>query len=297
MPVADGPFLCRIVNAVYISSVFMDTAFDPSQPAIVDVCLNCDGTVSGQFCEHCGQKKLDRHEFALTHFIGHLIHEVSHLDSNKLARTFGHLMVRPGLLASEYLAGRKGRYINPIRVYLTVSALYFLFAWGALSNAGGGGVEATAARPNFIELAERKGVEPGVLALKAHEKAGKYSAVLRFASVLLSGLFLTLLYFRTGRYYAEHLIFSLYFYSFDFLAKCAVAILYLSSDYTGSYVYMAVRTLYYLVAFVYLFFALLRVYAEPWPKTLLKAAVLFALEVVLFIAVNIMGFMLAVAMA
>jgi NADH:ubiquinone oxidoreductase subunit 3 (subunit A) len=59
----------------------------------------------------------------------------------------------------------------------------------------------------------------------------------------------------------------------------------------------AVRTLYYVVAFVYLFFALLQVYAEPWPKTLLKAAVLFALEVLLFIAVNIIGFMLAVALA
>ncbi len=52
-----------------------------------------------------------------------------------------------------------------------------------------------------------------------------------------------------------------------------------------------------MVAFVYLFFALLQVYAEPWPKTLLKAAVLFALEVLLFIAVNIIGFMLAVALA
>jgi hypothetical protein len=275
----------------------MDTAFDPSQPTIVDVCPNCDGPLYGKFCEHCGQKKLDRHEFALRHFVGHLVHEVTHLESNKLARTFGHLMLKPGRLAREYLSGRKGRYINPIRVYLTVSALYFLFAWGALSNAGGGGVEATAARPNFIEHAERKGVEPGVLAVKVHEKAGKYSALLRFASVLLSGLFLTLLYFRTGRYYAEHLIFSLYFYSFDFLAKCAVAVFYLTSDYTGSYLYLAVRTLYYVVAFVYLFFALLQVYAEPWPKTLLKAAVLFALEVLLFIAVNIIGFMLAVALA
>ncbi len=148
----------------------MDTAFDPSQPAIVDVCPNCDGPLYGKFCEHCGQKKLDRHEFALSHFVGNLVHEVTHLDSNKLARTSGHLVLKPGRLAREFLSGRKGKYINPIRVYLTVSALYFLFAWGALSNAGGGGVEATAARSNFIELAERKELNRACLLLRCMKK-------------------------------------------------------------------------------------------------------------------------------
>ena len=275
----------------------MDTALDTDQSISARRCPNCDGFASGSYCEHCGQKKIDRHEFALRHFAGHLLHEITHLDSNKIGRTFLHLITKPGLLTREYLAGRKGKYINPIRLYLTVSAIYFLFAWGALSNAGGGGVEATAARPNFIEVARRKGVDPSVLAVKAHEKAGKYSAFLRFASVLVSGLFLTLLYLKAGKYYVEHLIFSLYFYSFDFLAKCVVAIFYLQSDYIGTNAYLSSRSLYYIVAFVYLLFALQRVYSEPWPKTLLKASVLFVLEVLLFIAVNIAGFMLAVAFA
>ncbi len=54
---------------------------------------------------------------------------------------------------------------------------------------------------------------------------------------------------------------------------------------------------YDVVALVYLFFALIPVYAELWPKTLLKAAVLLALKVLLFIAMNIIGFMLAVRLA
>ena len=276
----------------------MDATLDPNPPGYpkTDLCPNCDDLMSGRFCEHCGQKRIDQHEFALRHFFGHLLHEITHLDSNKILRTFAHLVAKPGLVTREYLAGRKGRYINPIRVYLTVSALYFLFAWGALSSAGGGGVEATASRPNFIAVARRKGVDPSVLAVKAHEKAGKYSAFLRFASVLLSGLFLTVLYYRTGRYYVEHLVFSLYFYSFDFLAKCVVAVFYLTSDHTGSFLYVASRTLYYVAAFTYLFFALLRVYSEHWQRTLIKAGVLFALEILLFISINIAGFMLAVAL-
>ena len=276
----------------------MDATIDPNPPTYAesDQCPNCDDRMSGRYCEHCGQKRVDHHEFALRHFFGHLLHEITHLDSNKIIKTFAHLVAKPGLLTREYLAGRKGKYINPIRVYLTVSALYFLFAWGALSSAGGGGVEATASRPNFIEIARRKGVDPSVLAVKAHEKAGKYSAFLRFGSVLVSGLFLAVLYYRAGRYYVEHLVFSLFFYSFDFLAKSLVALFYLTSEYTGSFLYVASRSLYYVAAFAYLFFALLRVYSEPWQKTAVKAGVLLTLEIMLFIAINIAGFMIAVAL-
>ncbi len=233
----------------------------------------------------------------MRHFFGHLLHEITHLDSNKIVNTFTALVIRPGLLTKEYLAGRKSSYINPIRIYLTVSALYFLFAWGALATAGGGGAEDMQRRPFFVKLAERKGEEPAALAVKVQEKIGKYSAVLRFASVLLSGLFLMLLYRSSGKYYVEHLIFSLHFYSFDFLVKCVVAVFYLGSDYVGYVAYMGIRISYYFLAFIYLAFAFRRVYTQSWPKTLLKAAAQFVFEVLLFIAINIAGSVIAIALA
>lgn len=272
----------------------MDDETEPEQT----VCPNCGSPTEnpeGKYCSTCGQKHIDKHELAVRHFFGHLVHEITHLDSNKIGRTFKTLIVKPGELTREYLAGRKGSYINPIRVYLTVSALYFLFAWGALATAGGGGAEDMAKRPFFAQIAERKGVDPSVLAVKVQEKTGKYSAVLRFASVLLSGLFLMLLYRSTGKYYVEHLIFSLHFYSFDFLAKCIVALFYLASDHVGQTVYLASRAGYYLLAFVYLTFALRRVYQQAWPTTIFKSVVQFLFEVGLFIAINIVGSILAVA--
>ena len=262
-----------------------------------DTCPNCGANVPGEYCSTCGQKRIEKHEFALRHFAGHLLHEITHLDSNKIIRTLKALISQPGLLTREYLAGRKGRYINPIRIYLTVSAIYFLFAWGALANAGGGGVRDMEARPFFVQMAERKGVDPAVLAVKIQEKAGKYSAFLRFASVLLSGLFLMLLYRGTGRYYVQHLIFSLHFYAFDFLAKCLVAVLYLTSDYTTHALYVGSRTGYYVVAFVYIFFALSRVYEQSRSITFAKALAQFLFEVALFIAINVAGFAIALSLA
>src|SRR5215207_3153625 len=151
----------------------MDAAFETNQTALEkpDVCANCDRAMSGGYCSSCGQKRIEHHEFALRHFTGHLIHEITHLDSNKILRTFVDLIAKPGSLTREYLAGRKGKYINPIRVYLTVSALYFLFAWGTLLNAGGGGAQDMQARSFFIKIAASKHIEPSMLAMKVQDKA------------------------------------------------------------------------------------------------------------------------------
>lgn len=275
-------------------------ALDTTQTAAIEftrACPNCGAPAPEKFCAACGQKRIEKHEYSVRHFFGHILHEITHLDSNKILRTFGALVLSPGRLTREYLDGRRGQYINPIRIYLTVSAIYFLFAWGALANAGGGGVRDMQSRPFFIQMAQRKGVEPAVLAERVQEKAGKYSAVLRFASVLVSGLFLMLLYRGTGRYYVEHLVFSLHFYAFDFLAKCVVATFYLTADYTSHTFYLVTRTGYYVAAFVYLFFALGRVYQQSKAKTALKAGAQFLFEVLLFIGINVAGFFVALALA
>lgn len=268
---------------------------DQATETIDDFCPNCGAALASKYCPDCGQKRIDKHEFAVGHFFGHLFHEITHLDSNKILRTFGHLIAKPGLLTRAYLAGRKGIYLTPIRVYLTVSALYFLFAWGALASAGGGSVQENEARPYMVELAKRKGEDVHTMAVMVQEKAAKYAGFGRFASVLASGLFLMVLYRGTGRYYVEHLIFSLHFYSFDFLAKCVVAVIYLISGQTAVFHYS--RIAYYLLALVYLFFALRLVYSQSWLKTGVKATAQFAFEVGLFIFVNIVGFVLAVALA
>ena len=136
----------------YDTGILME---DASLSIATETCPNCGAAIDGKYCASCGQKRIDHHEFAVRHFFSHLVHEITHLDSNKILRTFKALLVNPGLLTKEYLAGRKGQYINPIRIYLTVSAIYFLFAWGALANAGGGGIQDMQTRPFFVQLAQK----------------------------------------------------------------------------------------------------------------------------------------------
>ncbi len=256
-------------------------------------CPNCGTSLLGSHCHECGQKKIHLDELSLKRFVGRVINDFTDLEISKILRTLWAVMLRPGLLAVEYLAGRRGNYIGPVKLYLTFSALYFLFAWGVLSEVRGGSSERIGRHSVTISMARQRGIDPVVLADQVVQKAEKYASVLRFFSVLISGTFLAALYFRMKKYYVEHLIFSLYYYSFDFFCKSSFAVLFLATAAVGFKLPSFILTMFYPVAFIYLLFALRRVYQQKWPMTISKAVVLFACETLLFMAVNIGGFVIA----
>src|SRR5882757_9576408 len=87
-------------------------------------CTNCGGP-SSDYCVRCGERQPGHHDLSVKHFAHDVVHEFVHLDS-KLFRTLRDIVVRPGFLTEEYFAGRKSRYIPPLRLFLTLFALQFL---------------------------------------------------------------------------------------------------------------------------------------------------------------------------
>ncbi|MFK3740423.1 DUF3667 domain-containing protein [Massilia sp. TN1-12] len=86
-------------------------------------CPNCGADVSGNFCHQCGQETVlhppSTREF-LHEFIGHYV-----ALEGKLWQTLRLLLLKPGQLTLEYMAGRRVRYVQPLRVYLTFSVIFF----------------------------------------------------------------------------------------------------------------------------------------------------------------------------
>ncbi|MFC0167269.1 DUF3667 domain-containing protein [Pseudoduganella danionis] len=86
-------------------------------------CPNCDTVLTGQFCSHCGQEAILHHasvgEF-LHEFVGHYV-----ALEGKLWGTVMRLLFRPGVLTLEYMRGRRVRFVQPLRLYLTLSLLFF----------------------------------------------------------------------------------------------------------------------------------------------------------------------------
>jgi hypothetical protein len=89
-------------------------------------CENCGNEVVQRYCGACGQR-LDPPVHSLWHFSQLAAEDLTHADS-RLWRTLLALLFKPGHLTAEFLAGRRARYLPPVRLYLVLSLAFFLFA-------------------------------------------------------------------------------------------------------------------------------------------------------------------------
>ena len=87
-------------------------------------CLNCNAEVAGKYCSVCGQENIEPAETAW-HLVTHFFNDLTHFDG-KFFSTLKYLITKPGFLSSEYKMGRRSGYLNPIRMYVFTSAIFFL---------------------------------------------------------------------------------------------------------------------------------------------------------------------------
>lgn len=88
-------------------------------------CLNCGHIVEEHFCPHCGQENIVVKEDAF-HMVSHAIADYFHFE-HKFFGTLRPLLLKPGQLTKEYVAGKRVSFIHPIRLYIFVSIVFFLF--------------------------------------------------------------------------------------------------------------------------------------------------------------------------
>lgn len=86
-------------------------------------CPNCGTPRTGEFCANCGQK-FGEGNLSLSNITRDSIDTIFNVD-NRVWITLKELFLKPGHITKEYLSGKRQRYISPIRIYLTFSALYF----------------------------------------------------------------------------------------------------------------------------------------------------------------------------
>ena len=92
----------------------------------VEICHNCHTILSldNNFCPHCGQ---ENHDLKVP--IGHLAFEVfegfTHFDT-KFYNTMRAIFTSPGKITKDFLEGRRGRYVPPVRLYFLITFVFFL---------------------------------------------------------------------------------------------------------------------------------------------------------------------------
>lgn len=263
------------------------------QPA--DHCRNCGASLGGEYCAACGQRE-GRADLHFGEAAGDILGDVVRLDS-RLWRTLSALLLRPGFLSAEFIAGRRVRYLPPFRLYLILSFITFLLlslspedtlqlgledGMGPEQESSGANEATDAAAPPHFSIDEHDDDPAWVVAVKerlegnvrrAMENPDRYGEVILeylpqmlFLLLPVSALLLHILYFTKPFHYLQHLIFALHYHSFVYLL--------LLVDFVVEAIARPLEGLLVLALVIYLPLALRRCYGGSWLGAISRAAIL-----------------------
>jgi hypothetical protein len=237
--------------------------------ATIDValteCPNCGHPLDGRFCAACGQKNSSINP-TVHDFLHDLTHELLHVDG-KIFQSVLLLLTKPGFLTREYFAGRRARYISPIRLYLIFSVIYFAIAAGGEAT----GFNITVVNDDIEEL---KAV--GYANNAEFQRAANIAIItwiprIMFVLVPLFAGLVKLSTWSSGHNYPQHLYFALHIHAaaFAFLALASTGRFLRPLGWTTE-VLQIVGTL---LLLVHLPLAFRRAYGGTAARAVLRAAV------------------------
>jgi hypothetical protein len=202
--------------------------------------------VRSHYCSECGQETklhLPSAQEFLHEFVSHYV-----ALEGRLWKSLYYLLCKPGLLTAEYIAGRRRRYVEPLRLYLTFSVIFFaILKFTGPSVADFDAVVTEPAAEHRLAskpAAPKQGLQSGEASFdqlvglspgmekKLHDFMAKplperarvltaafynYVPYALFLLMPVFALYLKVLYLGSGRRYGEHLLFALHSNAFAFI--------------------------------------------------------------------------------
>jgi hypothetical protein len=181
-------------------------------------CLNCDRHLlpEQKFCSQCGQS-VQIKRFTLPHFIHEGFHAFTHADKG-IFHLLKESLLRPGIVAKEYIAGKRKKYFNPFTFFLILAAFYVLSA----------GLNRTVASDDKFISEEISKIENPIKkqeatviykrVIKSQHFFAKSSNMIAMVAVPFFAFYFWLIFYKKRYNYSEHLVANLLFISFSNLA-------------------------------------------------------------------------------
>jgi hypothetical protein len=187
-------------------------------------CLNCEYEILPQhnYCPHCGQKTSLNH--LSFHDITHdALHYATHADKS-IFKLLKNLLTKPGIVAREYIAGKRQKYFKPLNFFLIVAGIVvFMTTLFYKPNdtrssqiiQSAQRMEDPVKKQNLLDMAHR---------MKTVNKiTGKYSNVINMIATPFLTLLFWLFYHRKFNY-VESLISNMYIVGFIMLLYALITV-------------------------------------------------------------------------
>src|SRR6266478_6188379 len=231
-------------------------------------CENCGAELQGHWCAQCGQAAIE-YRRSFRYVVADLLNEFLNWDS-KFFTTIALLILKPWRLTNEFLAGKRVRYVNPLRLYLLASILFFFAV-----NYGAKGINFDASKLGPKDRAD----------LEAEVKKGEHGTKMGlFISTLFSNLpymmlcciplfacVLKVLYIRRRIFYIDHLIYALHIHTFFYTSIMLIVLATIGLNHVAPGVLAGWLIALLWIAFVTQIFLSIRyVYRQGWFFSIFK---------------------------
>src|SRR3954471_3838415 len=128
----------------------------PAEP--LTHCENCGTPLAGEFCSHCGQHAID-YRRSILRVLWDAADSFLNWDT-KFLHSLNQLLIRPWGLTNDFNAGRRARYVHPLRLYLIASIVFFLLARAIDWDSAQGPIQLTAQDRTELVASLSKMIEP-----------------------------------------------------------------------------------------------------------------------------------------
>lgn len=288
-------------------------------------CRNCGTLLHGEYCSSCGQRDRDLN-VPVKELASEFAGIIPSFDKRFL-RSIKPFLLSPGFLTSEYLSGRRKKYLSPYKFYFVISFLFFFVSTLNTSEAKKemreglihGDSTTSAAKDDSTKIIIRdrnSGVTFAITDSSKLEKlfgrrfmegfrSGKNNPEMFFGKIKehlpkiiflllpVFALLLKLVYVRSKILYIKHLVFSFYFHSFIFaillIDTLAEMALPRSLHLYGNAILLSIP--------MYLYLGLKDVYRQSHWKTTVKFLLLsfshfivFIFSISLFVVITVLLF-------
>jgi hypothetical protein len=260
----------------------VEESSEPIAPAVDVSCANCGAKLIGEYCFRCGQKRIPPDHLSLRRFVQEAIVHVGDFEHTKIFRTLRALLVRPGLLTTEYIAGKRADWITPLKIFLSIFAIS-VFLYSAFKSVALYDVSTLFAadhtgvvRKSIERLAERRHIPLEAFIVEVNAKWRTYVSLSQFIYPLLFAFVLMAFYVRQRRYFVEHLVFSMHYQAFALLAVVLAWPLYLLTGLALSRTSAVLALVMSVLMAWYLILAVRKVYGQSWLVSSAKGILLYA---------------------
>jgi len=213
------------------------------------LCKNCETAFAPayNYCPECSQKTT-LHRLTFHEVIHEAVHYFTHADKG-LFQLIRDLVLKRGLVAREYIDGKRKKYFPPLNFFLLIAAVFVFVSTLRESTQS---VDVLQSHPELNEISNPIAKEHavGVYERKANVShfMTKYSNLMAMCSLPLTALVFWVFYRKAKYNYIEHLVAGMYMLGFCILVY---ALLIIPLSYAFHFEGNPAVLIFFLIQFVY----------------------------------------------